>query len=117
MEIRSALDEESAAAPSDERSTEKPKKKSRFKWLLIIALILIALNLYGRSLDSNTGSELQGSYGSNTQSVQLSQSTIYLKKTGSNTYTEIGSSGNADKKLTYDRESESYYDADSDCWL
>ncbi len=125
MEIVSELDDTVTQVPENthvyhsEESLRKfrqqPKKKSRW-W--IIAVILLAFSLFsriGRSAPQNSYAPQQS------QQIQLiGQSTaddvIVLTKTGPSSY-RISSSQVGDKTLVWDPEAESYYDAETECWL
>ena len=65
----------------------------------------------------------QNYYTPQVQQIQVSEpnpagfgTTVTLTKTGGNSY-RFSSSQYGDKELVWDSDADSYYDADSDCWL
>ena len=131
MEIRSLLDQ--SAGVSDLRTdaaaadfgggayTQQPKKKSRV-WL-VAAILLLSLFVIGRAVSriGRAGQQLQefptGQYdvGGPSSNVELFGETIALSS-GEDGAFFIGG-GEADKLLVWSAGDESYYDAQSDCWL
>ncbi len=123
-EIRSLLDQAVSGAPEPQSAAaaygaaQTPKKKKRVG--LIVAVVLLALALIGRVGERlGGGRELQESpvvqnsaVGSNTE---LFGETIALSRGADGAYVPGG--GTADKLLVWSAEDESYYDAQSDCWL
>ena len=132
LTIKSALDEylndDSASVSNYAADTgvsysgpARPKKKRKI-WPWVIA-ILVALGIYGNSLDSSApqssyttvpqqGTQIQESVSAPTQSEDI----IYLKNIGGNADT-YASSDTATKILRWDADADSYYEETSDCWL
>ena len=129
MEIQSELDEiVQKDSTNQNRSTDSgantaaPKKKRR-KTLWIVLAVLAVLYMIGRfSEDRSSGG---GYSGSGTGQLQMTQSssattygqTVYLEKSADGVYRVAADSARADKTITYDREYDSYYDPESDCYL
>ena len=107
MEIRSELDDYVKQAAESTLSYDDPdelirkekKKKRRRRWLIVLA-VLAALCLYGRTLENKS------------QDVDP----LVLERTGKNSYS-VTDSQNGDKRLVWDSGADSWYDADTECWL
>ena len=129
MEIRSQLDTrtDTAARATARNVTQmeptrsKPKEKKRRG--LIALIVLAALWLFGRF---GGDAEEPASYSSQNNATQqiyvlddadLWDEVITLTQTGDHAYSIGDEGGYADKQLVWDSEADSYYDADSDCWL
>ena len=102
-----------------EEAQKKKKAKRRRRWLIVLA-VLVVLYLYGHSLDSGSQPD---SYEPQSQQLQLSQpdtvelgDTVVLVRTGDSSF-QISSADAGDKTLIWDWDADSYYDADTDCWL
>ena len=132
MEIQSELEEylnpaaENTHVYQSEESlrkftANKPKKKKR-RWIIAAAVLAVLLCIGSAVEDS-------GEYGySNGQSIQQIHSIesdtsgfgseIRLVSNGQNSYSYASANSQTfDKRLVWDRDADSYYDADSDCWL
>lgn len=132
MTIKSELDEylqqptENTHVYNSEESlrqfTETRKKKKRRKWWIIglVLLILYAIgsaseDSYDNNYDQNQtvqqytdDSDLSSGYGSE----------IHLRSNGQNSYRYTDSADQSyDKRLVWDSDADSYYDAASECWL
>ena len=101
MEIQSELDDyvkQAAGNPPAvdpaEAERQAKKKKRRRRWLIALA-VLIGLIIYGRTLENKT---------------------LVLQRTGFNSYS-VSSEKTGDKKLVWDSDYDSWYDADTECWL
>lgn len=126
MEIQSELDDyvrlgtdQTQFSDPEDAYRQARKKKRRRRWLIALA-ILTALYLYGRKLEkeSQESAPVQP-----IQQIQLTEpdavefgSTIILEQAGPDSYS-ISSAKTGDKKLVWDAGADSYYDADTDCWL
>ena len=131
MEIQSELEDYLNPEPENTHSytVEEPqnsftgqKKKKKKKWPIVLA-VLAVLYLIGSSEEKK-----QEQYTYQTPIVQqistidsnnaISRgSDIRLVSTGANSYAYSASSQTSDKHLVWQDEYDSYYDADSDCWL
>ena len=137
MEIRSALDDyldadgaESYSAESygeyDSRAAAYPQKKRRTGLLIgiIVAIAAIAgLVTYGSRAGQSQGgayttttvNTTEGQGGGAVLPSEFSDNTIYLSRSGNLSYTISDTVG--DKTLIWDADADSYYDADTECWL
>jgi len=132
MEIKSFLDEFVSEAGGNTHSyaseeslrqlRQKKKKKKRWPW---VVAILVALYLFGSALtatqepytpQSAPVGQTVGTVQAPPSNPELFGSRLYLKSDGGGAF-RLAGSGNADKVLDWDREYESYYDPDSDCWV
>ena len=140
MEIQSELDDyvnqtagsaasdfssEAALRQLEQQEEKKKKRKKRLRrWLIVIA-VLVALDLYGSHLQKQE--QQQESMAQPAQGVQQLQilepdpvvefgEEIVLVKTGEGRYS-VSSAQSGDKILVWDAEADSYYDAETDCWV
>ncbi len=124
LTIKSALDEAVATggaySPSRyARAQTRPRKKNRkWPWILAAFLFLFGLGRYEIAKEEVNPSEYN-----QTQQVQQienyyvsDEDEILLVRSGADTYA-YSDSGAADKTLVWDEDQDSYYDADTDCWL
>ena len=102
--------------------SERAKKKKSRKWWIIgfVLLILYAIGSVSEySYDSNdylNQTDQQYHYDSGLSSSFGSE--IRLKSNGRNAYQFAGSADQTyDKRLIWDSDADSYYDASSDCWI
>ncbi len=119
--IKSMLDEEVGTSRFDRADSfevQKPAKKKKRKWPWIVAIILIVLYYIGSEEQKKESYQF-----GNTQQTQFVENdtsdfgaTIRLRKAGPNRFS-YAESGSADKTLIWDKDAESYYDQESDCWL
>ena len=128
MTIKTALDEIVAQGDDDSDPAEdtveaahglseqgQPKKKSLLGLIVFVAAALVLMNLFGRA---------QNSYSIPVYHVQepgepavgAAAATLYLKSVGAGRYTQTDRA-DSDKTLVWDAAEDSYYDAESDCWL
>ncbi len=133
MEIRSELDNylsqgtENTHRYASEESLRsfrnKPKKKKRWPW---VVAILVALTIYGGTLEDTEEPQtpqiqqvepLNGSDYQYASNPELFGETLYLSRSGQDTYVFASDSSSADRTLRWDSETESYYDESSDCWI
>ena len=103
LEIRSMLDDAvQGSAPSGSVTRQDAPKKKRGCAILLYALlafvILSALTVFSSLRQLNTRS-------------------LQLVSTGYNSYRVADSDESPDLTLSWDKESESYYDPDSECWV
>ena len=128
MEIQSELDDyvkqatdSFTAYDSGEAYRQAKKKRRRRGWLIALA-VFVGLVVYGRILihreESSQTPQVQP-----IQQLQITGqdtveygSAIVLEKTGSDSYS-ITSAKTGDKKLAWDSDADSWYDAETDCWL
>ncbi len=127
MEIRSELDEYVDQPPENthtydpEKVWKPPKKKKKWGWLIILLAVLgIGSCVVSMSED---GQDYYSGPGETEQQISLTESgfsedgdTVYLARNGQNSFS-FSSEQFADKTLVWDRDADSYYDADSSCWL
>ena len=118
MEIRSELDSYRTAAAGASFTPQQGQKKRR-RWLIpvIIIAILAVLGSIGNNLEEEEPQQIdfQMTNNNSPSDTDLFGKTIYLVGSGGQSFAIT--SNPADKKLVWDSEYESYYDADSDCWL
>ena len=124
MEIQSLLDEEQRASsysdPSAPGSTAVQKKSGRHTFLLVLLVIfsmIAILSLFSRMrspYDSSSSGYSQTISGSGYSSVE--EDVLFLNHAGNGAYT-LSSHSDGSKILTWDSSADSYYDAESDCWL
>ena len=119
MEIKSLLDQElrASSAVSD---TARPAARKRSGWQtfwIILLITVIVLYLFARiSMRSEyTSSGGSSSYGV-TEVAPAFGDRVVLTRTGEGEYRFV-SGGAADKTLVWDRDSESYYDSSTECWV
>ena len=131
MEIQSELEDYLNPSPENthiyhseeslRRFTEKPKKKKR-RWI-IVAVIVAILALIGSTTEESY--ENGNSNGQNIQQIQSIEgdsvdfgSEIRLVSNGRNSYSYASANTQSyDKRLVWDSDADSYYDADSTCWI
>lgn len=131
MTIKSELDEylqqptENTHVYNSEESlrqfTGTNKKKKRRKWW-IICLVLLILYVIGACEESNDNNYYQNQtvhqYTDNSDLTSSYGSEIRLLSSGQNSYHYAGSADQTyDKRLVWDKDADSYYDASTDCWL
>ncbi len=129
-ELVSELDEYVSQAPANthiyasEESLRKfrqpPKKKSRW-W--IIAVLLLVFSMFGNVGRRGSQNSSVPQQSQQTQQIELigqdlagHGDTIVLTKTGPASYS-VSSLHAGDKTLVWDPEADSYYDAETQCWL
>ena len=128
MELKTQLDEQVTAPAVNTgdtvyRSAEAPKKK-RHTGLIVIG-ILVALGILGNI--GKSGSEEIDLYDppqqgytinySDNSNVSLFGETVYLKQIAEGKYRITNDAGSPDKVMIWSDYDDSYYDADSDCWV
>ena len=127
MEIKSQLDEYAATGYTDSGTrtggTEQPKKKRHIG--LIVVGILAALGII--SSIGNSGSEQvdvydppQQGYVTNytdSSNVSLFGEEVYMVSAGDGAYAITSEGSGYDKVMIWSSYDDSYYDADSDCWI
>ena len=95
------------------------KKKRKWPWILAIFLFLFGLGEYQIAKDEANQPQVdpvqQIQYNYNNSSIGLGTE-ISLERSGADSY-RYSAAGSADKTLVWDVDADSYYDADSDCWL
>ena len=130
MEVQTELDEylgqtaENTHIYASEESlrqfTDKAKKKKRRKWWLIaiVVLILLVVGQGSESIPDSLSQNHEVSYIGDTSHNISSYGDILLTSRGQNSYFIAGEGTETyDKRLTWDSDAESYYDAESGCWL
>ena len=134
MEIRSALDEVVNTGYDDGYSqggsydrAVKPRRTGRKVLIgfLVAILAFVGLGAFGykylveESAYETTYSGYDGGYDYDSESDiiydESFDETIALSRTGDQAYSI--SEGGSDKTLVWDESADSYYDADTDCWL
>ena len=126
MEIQSELDDyvkQAAGNPPAvdpaEAERQAKKKKRRRRWLIALA-VLTGLYFYGRKVEKESNAVPQVQPIQQLQIVESSPvsvgSPVILEKTGQNRYS-VSSAKTGDKKLVWDSDYDSWYDADTECWL
>ena len=130
MESRSELDDyvkqTAESTPvyddPDELIRKAKKKKRRRRWLIVLA-VLTVLWLYGRKLEKESQASTPVSQVQPIQQLQIAESApvtpgapVILDRTGQNRYS-VSSAKTGDKKLVWDSGADSWYDADTECWL
>ena len=87
-------------------------------WFVVIFIASIILYFIGNNLPDNDRPSDSYSYTSQqTYTDPEEQDVLYLVRTSGNGYRFSDSEGDADKKLAWDEDAESFYDPDSDCWI
>ena len=141
MEIKSELDEvldqpaENTHVYDSEASLSnafgQPKKKKGHGLFIAVAIALCLLissgfkNALYRSFHKPTIEQpsyqqqqiAQPDYSSGTNSLSLNQQMIYLEKQEDGSYHVVSDPIRADRILYYDKEFDSFYEENSDCWL
>ncbi len=124
MSIRSELDE-ALSQPAENTHTyaseeslkgffeDKKKKKAPIGIILLLVLVLLGIGRsWARMKDASMFQQ------ETTQQLVLQEEDrIYLSYRGSGAYSTVSEGQGADKTLVWDAAEDSYYDADSDCWL
>ena len=97
---------------------EKPKRKKRGCLLWFLAALAALVGLYSLGVRQSGPAE-PAAPANDIQSIQLIQQEdrLCLRRVSSGVYEETDSVGRWDKRLEWDADAESYYDAESDCWL
>ena len=125
MEIKSQLDESLSSSSYGEtpsRSYREENRPKRRLGCLIPIVIFLLMGIIGALIPDSSEpdyvvfppeSELQqiAPYGDSDSDI------LTLQRAGGNAYSVGGTEASADKVLTWDYETDSYYDAESDCWL
>lgn len=132
MTIKSELDEylqqpaENTHVYNSEESlrqfSERAKKKKSRKWWIIGFVLLILWAIGSVAEDSSVSNEYQNQtiqqYNYNSGPADDFGAEIHLRSRGQNAYQYVGSDEQTyDKRLVWDRDADSYYDASTDCWL
>ena len=129
MEIRSALDDtvQTASNAEDQRTYADQPAQTRKRGFGIgsIFTILFILVFVGRlfgSIGSHTNSSqsqepIQIVSGQNDSADYNRRSTLYLVRTGDNSYRVTDSGGSADKTMKWDSYQESFYDPETETWI
>lgn len=134
LEIRSALDVYQSGADAAVSMASVPVRAGRRKkvWPVLLAILVILGGLCAlgshelKKQAMQEQQEAQLLQGAQPESFRvndeydsvpdfLDQDTIYLSKTGGQSFGI--SSSPADKELVWDEEADSFYDEESDCWL
>ena len=126
MEIRSQLDEYSGSGSTDagyrSADTQAPKKKKHI-WPWIVA-VFVGLGIIGNAVKDEEPAEIydppQQGYEinySDSSNVSLFGETVFLVKTGEGEYAISKGSSEGDKLMIWSDYDDSYYDAESDCWI
>ncbi len=127
MEIQSELDDmisQGTGEPQSSASAQYRKQtagtKKRRGWIIAAVLVI----LFGIGKNELRKEEQQ--YTPPVQQIQQIQntqpessgygSTVILSRTGPDSF-KVSSASTGDKKLVWDSDADSYYDADTDCWL
>ena len=127
MEIRSALDEETGkavtAAQNAEVTAEKKKNKT-LRWVIAVLALMLSFRMCTAEEKSPVQPEVLNN---NTNVVQNNAAptnpevfgaVINLARQSDGSYAVISnSSAGSDKSLIWDADAESYYDAETECWL
>lgn len=130
MELKTQLDEYSGSNQTTSntntaygnRTAEAPKKKKHI-WLWIVAAF-VALGILGNALEDKEPQEIydppqQGyviNYSDNSN-VSLFGETVFLKQNAEGEYRITNDAGSPDKVIEWSDYDDSYYDAESDCWI
>lgn len=98
------------------RDSVQKRKRRRGGWVVVLALLVllgIGRRIYGRMREG------VGFQSPSTNYTQLYEEydPIPLVKAAEHVYAKTSDAQSADKTLVWDSEYESYYDAESDCWL
>ena len=102
--------------------TERAKKKKRRKWWIIGVVLLILYAIGSTAEDSYNSNYYQEQtvqqYNDNSDLSSGFGSEIRLNLSGQNAYHYAGSADQTyDKRLVWDSDADSYYDASTECWL
>lgn len=129
MEIRSALDEYLDDGSEDYTRGMEPERRTSHVPLLVMGIFIVVIAFICivffniMRVTSSSGAYVVGpedAGGTDTDDTiwlddGANEDTIYLARTGDNSFTISDTA--ADKTLTWDDEADSYYDAETDCWL
>ncbi len=96
-------------------SSEKRKKRSVGKTILVVLVVLLGIGrIYGHMQAKKEPEPTASVY---TQQLITSADSVALVYKGDHVYATASNADGADKTLVWDAEADSYYDADSECWL
>ncbi len=126
MEIRSALDDavQNTAGTADrETYTDQPvqpRKRGRgcLFSVVIVLIVMFVMSVIGERLtDSPSQEPVQIVSGQDGSADYNRRSTLYLVRTGDNSYRVTDSGDSADKTMKWDSYQESFYDPETECWI
>ena len=127
MKIVSTVDELVREETVDPGAVPERSAKSRKAMTLVFAILLAAVlitvfSVFSIIRKASSGPGVTQSWG-NEDVIPLGGTnenydyTVYLSKTGNGTYSVVNEGDAYDKQLVWNDEFESYYDAESDCYL